>query len=139
MASYDEAVVTTTTGRRKKEASGYQAACCVALEVHPLPIDVADELAVGFKALGDPHRVAIVHLLAAAREPVCVLDIEQHLPIGQSTVSYHLKALVEAGLLAREKRGRWMYYHLVPERLEYLAGVLEEQAKPQPEHAKPPT
>lgn len=78
----------------------------------------------GFKALGDPHRVAVVDLLLRSGEPVCVVDIERHLPLAQSTVSYHLKFLVDAGLLDRERRGRWMYYTVEPERLELLQEAL---------------
>lgn len=89
-----------------------------------LPSELAEDLAVGFKALGDPHRVAMVDLLLRAAEPVCVVDIERHLPLAQSTVSYHLKFLVDAGILDRERRGRWMYYTVKPERLELLQEAL---------------
>ncbi len=91
-----------------------------------------DDLAAGFKALGDPHRVGVIDLLLRAGEPVCVVDIERHLPLAQSTVSYHLKALVDAGLLDRERRGRWMYYTVRPERLDdlrrALAGFLDRSS-----------
>ncbi|MFQ5524601.1 MAG: ArsR/SmtB family transcription factor [Acidimicrobiia bacterium] len=68
--------------------------------------------------------MTIVQLLAAARGPVCVVDIEHHIPLSQSTVSYHLKALVEAGILEMEKRGRWSYYQVVPDRLAALGSSL---------------
>lgn len=104
-------------------------ACCNPAEEDPLAPGVVEDLAVGFKALGDPHRVAVVDLLLRAAEPVCVVDIERHLPLAQSTVSYHLKFLVDAGVLDRERRGRWMYYTVQPERLgqlqEALAGFVE--------------
>ena len=90
----------------------------------PLSSELAEDLSVGFKALGDPHRVAMVDLLLRAGEPVCVVDIERHLPLAQSTVSYHLKFLVDAGILDRERRGRWMYYTVTPERLEQLQDAL---------------
>lgn len=104
-------------------------ACCNPADGALLDPAVADDLAVGFKALGDPHRVAVVDLLLRAAEPVCVVDIEGHLPLAQSTVSYHLKFLVDAGVLDRERRGRWMYYTVRPRRLsqlqEALAGFVE--------------
>lgn len=104
-------------------------ACCNPADGPPLDPAVADDLAVGFKALGDPHRVAVIDLLLRAAEPVCVVDIERHLPLAQSTVSYHLKFLVDAGVLDRERRGRWMYYTVRPQRLgqlqEALAGFVE--------------
>lgn len=90
----------------------------------PLPSELAEDLSIGFKALGDPHRVAMVDLLLRAGEPVCVVDIERHLPLAQSTVSYHLKFLVDARILDRERRGRWMYYTVRPERLERLQEAL---------------
>ncbi len=85
---------------------------------------MAAGLAAGFKALGDPSRVAVVDLLVRAGEPVCVVDIERHLPLAQSTVSYHLKTLVEAGILDRRARGRWSYYSVRPERLAGLRDAL---------------
>ncbi len=98
--------------------------CCSPAGDESLDPGAAEDLAVGFKALGDPHRVAVVDLLLRAGEPVCVVDIERHLPLAQSTVSYHLKFLVDAGILDRERRGRWMYYTVRPERLEQLKGAL---------------
>lgn len=77
-----------------------------------LPEEVARRLAEVGRALGDPHRVEILHLLAIADAPVCVLDLEHHLGLAQSTVSHHLKTLVEAGVCDREPRGRWTYYSL---------------------------
>ncbi len=102
---------------------GCTLACCNPAG-QPADPEVIDDLAAGFKALGDPHRVAVVDLLLRAGEPVCVVDIEGHLPLAQSTVSYHLKFLVEAGVLDRERRGRWMYYAVRPERLSQLEKAL---------------
>ncbi|MFQ5967927.1 MAG: ArsR/SmtB family transcription factor [Acidimicrobiia bacterium] len=104
-------------------------ACCVALEAEPIDEPVAEDLAAGFKALGDPYRVAIVHLISGAAGPVCVVDIERHLPLAQSTVSYHLKSLVNAGVLDRERRGRWSYYTVRPERLDTLTESLDKYAQ----------
>ena len=44
--------------------------------------------------------------------------------LAQPTVSHHLKVLTEAGLLARERRGTWVFYRLVPERVEALREAL---------------
>lgn len=97
-------------------------ACCA--DGGTLSNHAAGELAAGFKALGDPHRVAVVDLLLRAGEPVCVVDIERHLPLAQSTVSYHLKTLIDARILERERRGRWMYYTVRPAGLDLLRGAL---------------
>ncbi len=100
-------------------------ACCVALEVEPIDTSVSQGLASGFKALGDPHRIAIIHLLTAAGEPVCVVDIERHLPLSQSTVSYHLKCLLDSGVINRERRSKWNYYTVNPARLDELTSTLK--------------
>lgn len=99
-------------------------ACCQAVASEPIDATLVEDLAAGFKALGDPYRVAIVHLLNAAAGPVCVVDIERHVPLSQSTVSYHLKFLVDAGVLDRERQGRWSYYRVRHERLASLTREL---------------
>lgn len=82
----------------------------------------ASELAARFKALADPSRLQIVSIIAAnPAEETCVCDLTEPLQLGQPTVSHHLKVLVEAGLLTREKRGLWAYYSLLPGALESLA------------------
>lgn len=87
--------------------------------------DVRSGLAEVAKALGDPRRIEILHLLAVARGPVCVLDVEHHLGVAQSTASHHLKALVDAGVCDREPRGRWTYYTIRPEVLAEFRHQLE--------------
>jgi ArsR family transcriptional regulator len=54
---------------------------------------------------------------------VCVCDITALLDVSQPTVSFHLKKLVDAGLLDRERRGVWAYYSLNDRAAERLAGV----------------
>ena len=51
-----------------------ETAFCVALQTEPIDENISADLSAGFKALGDPHRVAVVHLLSAASGPVCVID-----------------------------------------------------------------
>jgi ArsR family transcriptional regulator, arsenate/arsenite/antimonite-responsive transcriptional repressor len=103
-------------------------AVCVRLRVEPFDVDRAADLAGGFKALGDPHRVAILHLLAGAGEPVCVVDVERHIDLAQSTISYHLKALVDAGVIHRERRGKWSFYSIVEDRLIQLSAEINSLA-----------
>ena len=70
-----------------------------------------------FKALADRHRVKILNrLLSAGGEAVCVCDFEDLLGLKQSTVSYHLKQLLDAGIVEREKRGSFAYFSLAPVR-----------------------
>ncbi len=104
---------------------GNDTATCTALQTEPINHQTSQDLATGFKALGDPHRVAVLHLLSGAGEPVCVVDIERHLPLSQSTVSYHLKTLLKAGVIKREPRGKWSYYTVQPARLVELTDALE--------------
>lgn len=103
-----------------------EVACCTALNTDPIDTVQAEDLAEAFGALGDPYRMAIVHLIAVTGEAVCVVDVERHLPVGQSTVSYHLKALLEAGVLNREKRSKWSYYSLNHDRLAHLTEAMAE-------------
>ena len=90
--------------------------CCAPLRAAPLADDVATELARVFAALGDPVRLRVLSLIAAAGE-VCSCDLEDPVGKSQPTISHHTKALAEAGLIAGEKRGRWMMWRIVPGRL----------------------
>ncbi len=82
----------------------------VEVKATQLPGPVRESIADVARALGDPQRIEILYLLARAQRPVCVLDLEYHLGLAQSTVSHHLKVLVDVGLCEREPRGRWTYY-----------------------------
>jgi len=83
----------------------------------------ADELAAVFAALADPIRIRLLSLVAAGGE-VCSCDLEGPLGRSQPTISHHTKALAEAGLITGEKRGRWMMWRVVPERLAMLRAAL---------------
>ena len=100
--------------------------CCAPLG-HPALTDAeADELEQVFKALADRHRVKILNrLLVAGGEAVCVCDFEELLGLKQPTVSYHLKQLLNAGIVTREKRGAFAYFSLAPEALEHVRGLLD--------------
>ena len=86
----------------------------------------AQDKAAVFKALADPNRLRLLSIVKGAEGgESCVCDLTEPLDLGQPTVSHHLKILVDAGLLRREKRGTWAYYSLVPGALERTAGLLE--------------
>ena len=110
----------TDSGQMTCECTDVDGAACQPLRVEPLDNARGVDLAAGFKALGDPHRVAILHLLAITAEPVCVVDVERHIDLAQSTISHHLKTLVEAGIISRERRGKWSYYSIEDARLAEL-------------------
>ena len=104
------------------------AQCCVPIAATDMDADDAASTAALFKALGDPHRVRVVNLLATAREAVCVCDLTDFLGLSQPTVSHHMRKLVEAGLLAREQRGVWAYYSLRPDAIRRLGEVFRSEA-----------
>ena len=100
-------------------------ACCAPLAAPVLGEEEALATAELFKALADPARVRIVNALATSGEPVCACEFEPALGLSQPTVSHHLKKLTEAGLLAREQRGKWAYFSLKRDAIETLAAVAD--------------
>ena len=107
----------------KKSIAVIDDACCPSVLTAPLSGPEADELAGSFAALADPVRLRLLSLVAAAGE-VCSCDLEAPLGKSQPTISHHTKALAEAGLIVGEKRGRWVWWRVVPERLEELRRAL---------------
>jgi ArsR family transcriptional regulator, arsenate/arsenite/antimonite-responsive transcriptional repressor len=99
--------------------------CCAPLTRAPLSTEDAAALAVTLKAIADPARLRLLSMVAAHEGgEACVCDLTDPLGLSQPTVSHHLKVLVDAGLLTREKRGVWAYFTLVPGALDSLAAVL---------------
>jgi ArsR family transcriptional regulator, arsenate/arsenite/antimonite-responsive transcriptional repressor len=78
------------------------------------------------KALADPIRLQVIEALGGGER--CVCELTEELGLAQSKLSFHLKVLKEAGLLADRQSGRWIYYRLQPEALEQLRGWLAELA-----------
>ena len=76
-----------------------------------LPGAEAARLATAARALGDPIRLQVVHLLRQ-RPDLCTCELEELLGLAQSKVSYHLKVLLEAGIVTRETCGTWSHYSL---------------------------
>jgi ArsR family transcriptional regulator len=100
-------------------------ACCSPLLAAPLTAGEAEQLALAFKALADPVRLRLLSLIAAAPEgTACSCDLEEPVGKSQPTVSHHLAVLAEAGLITKEKYGRWVNCTVVPERLAMLRDVL---------------
>jgi ArsR family transcriptional regulator len=99
--------------------------CCAPLGEAALTDDEAKELETVFKALADRHRVKILNrLLSAGGEAVCVCDFEAMLDLKQSTVSYHLKQLRDAGIVEREKRGSFAYFSIAEGALARIGELL---------------
>lgn len=121
MGSGIMALVTTPLPRLG--ASGIP--CCAPLAEAPLSETDASQVAGRLKAVAEPARLRLVSLiLASAGQEACVCDLTAPLGLSQPTVSHHMRVLVDAGLLVREKRGRWAYYRAVPEAFGGLARVL---------------
>jgi ArsR family transcriptional regulator len=103
-------------------------ACCVPLTREPLTATAAAVLAQRLKAIADPTRLRLLSMVAAhADAEACVCDLTEPLGLTQPTVSHHLKVLVDAGLLTRDKRGVWAYFALVPGALDSLAALLTSE------------
>jgi ArsR family transcriptional regulator len=101
--------------------------CCAPLASEPLDRSQADQLAAWFRVLGDPARLQLLSVIASLGEACAACDLVEPIGVSQPTVSHHLKVLFEAGLVEREKRGRWVYYRAVPDRLAVLGRALSEE------------
>ena len=100
------------------------AATCVPIAYEGMSKQDAEATASVFKALADPARVRVLNVLAASGEPVCVCHLTDLLELSQPTVSFHMKKLVDAGLLDREQRGVWAYYSLRDDARRRLGAIL---------------
>jgi ArsR family transcriptional regulator, arsenate/arsenite/antimonite-responsive transcriptional repressor len=99
--------------------------CCAPLLEEAIDQAGADELAAAFKVLADPVRLRLLSLIAAAPDgTACSCDLVEPVGKSQPTVSHHLSLLAEAGLITREKVGRWVNCTVVPERLAGLRTAL---------------
>jgi ArsR family transcriptional regulator len=99
--------------------------CCAPLLRKRLEREDAEQLASAFKAIADPGRLRLLSYIAAQPgAEACVCHLVEPLGLAQPTVSHHLRVLTEAGLLTRERRATWMFYRLVPERVEALREAL---------------
>lgn len=97
------------------------AGCCSPLTGGGIDDESAGRLARVFKALGDPTRVRLISLIAAADgAEACICDLTGPVGLSQPTVSHHMKLLVEAGLVTREQRGKWAYYSLAADAFDAL-------------------
>jgi ArsR family transcriptional regulator len=97
--------------------------CCPSVLDSPLGDADAQDLARAFAALADPVRLRLLSLIANAGA-VCACDLLAPLDRSQPTVSHHTKALADAGLIVGEKRGRWVWWSVVPERLAEVRDAL---------------
>lgn len=88
------------------------------------PAVQADATLARFQAVAEKTRLRIVQLLTGGER--CVCELQADLGAAQSRLSFHLKKLKEAGVIADRKAGRWTYYSLIPEALEEMRRFLGE-------------
>src|SRR3954470_3594767 len=92
------------------------------------------------QAIADPTRLAIVKQLASGGE-VWACDFAACCSVSEPTVSHHLKVLREAGVIACERRGTWIYYWLEPKaahRTAPLGRMLRRGAGSEPKRVTKP-
>lgn len=99
------------------------AVTCCGLATTPVTSADAERLAPMFKALGDPVRLRMASMIAAAPE-LCVCEITPEFDLSSATISHHLKTLREAGLVDSERRGTYVFYWIRPEALAALSALL---------------
>ncbi len=97
--------------------------CCPSVTASPLGEAESVELAGVLAALSDPVRLRLFSLVAA-NGSICSCDLEQPLGRSQPTVSHHTRVLADAGLLVAEKRGRWTWWSIAPDRLAAVRRAL---------------
>jgi ArsR family transcriptional regulator len=115
----------SATDAGNRQALPLAEACCTPLLREPISAGQAADLARILKALADPARLRLVSMVAAHEGgEACVCDLTEPLGLTQPTISHHLRVLVDAGILTRDKRGVWAYYALVPSALDALSAVL---------------
>ena len=115
------------------------AECCPQLLAEPLDEQEAERLAAALRVLADPARLRLLSIIGAhPNGEACVCDLTAPIGLSQPTVSHHLKVLADAGLVGREKRGRWAYFWVLPEPLELLRGALAAPVGTgEPSHDRP--
>ncbi|MCX6430980.1 MAG: metalloregulator ArsR/SmtB family transcription factor [Actinobacteria bacterium] len=92
--------------------SMYTQAMAQAISVTKSP-KAKETLVEQFRALGDSTRLWLMFAVANSENAeACACDLTPETGLAQSTISHHLKLLVEAGLLSRTQRGKWAFYAL---------------------------
>jgi ArsR family transcriptional regulator len=90
-----------------------------------------DRLTRRFKALSDPNRLRILDRLRGGEH--CVCELTDVLDAGQSLLSFHLKALKDAGLVTERPEGRWTHYALDTKGLQEVTTFLGSLGKRTPQ------
>lgn len=84
-----------------------------------------------FKVLSEPIRLQILDVLSCGE--FCACDLLKNLSISQPTLSHHMKALIESGLINAQKRATWMYYSINYESVQKLQQYIDALTMPKEE------
>jgi ArsR family transcriptional regulator len=103
--------------------------CCTPVAGSSLGDTQAVELERLLRSVADRHRLKIVNMLVRAGAPVCVCEFSAELELPQQNISYHLKQLFDAGVIVRDRRGRYSYYALVDGVLNQIAALVAQPAE----------
>ena len=99
--------------------------CCTPLAGSSLADGDAADLERLLQAIADRNRLQILHMLVRAEgEAICVCEFTAALDLPQQNISYHVKQLVAAGVIGRERRGRYSFYTLVDGALDHIATLV---------------
>ena len=82
------------------------------------------EKATVFKAFCDETRLMALSLLQSGEK--CACELLEQVNVGQSTLSHHMKILVESGIVVSRKEGKWMYYSISQEGSEKALELLKD-------------
>lgn len=109
--------------RRLEALTGEDAACCV--EAYQEDVETIrasadfDATLARLKALADEKRLLVAALLKRRGE-MCGCEVQAALGLTHATVSHHMRALGEAGLVTSERRGKWVHYQLTPDAAKHV-------------------
>ena len=112
-----------TSARPTSRSRPTEELCCPPLTDAPMIEEEADQLASILTALADPVRLRLLSIVASQGE-ACSCNLEGPLGKSQPTISHHTRLLAEAGLITGERRGKWTWWSLVPERLALVRRLL---------------
>ena len=100
------------------------AASCCASSAGIDPALDAERIAAVAKALGEPLRVQIVDVLRRSEEDICQCALIAVFGVHQSRFAYHIKKLIDAGLVRVERRHKWAYYSVCTDAAQELSAWL---------------
>lgn len=80
--------------------------------------DTYEKITLQFQSLTDSTRLQILRMLV--EDELCACELLEKLNISQSTLSYHMKLLVDGGLVLARKKNPWVYYRINKETFTHL-------------------